>query len=74
MQKYSYVDFEKCRPADCLLNQGQCLASAACPKNLLEQEEPDEAPMLMSAVMCTACGKCVKDCPYKAVSIQSGSQ
>ncbi len=73
MRKWAGVDFKTCNPS--LFNttdKGICRASEACSRGLLEQEETHEAPVLLSARMCTGCGDCVKNCPLSAVWIVSG--
>ena len=72
MNKHADIDFQKCRPEDCLEEAGSCKAAAVCARKLLEQEEPDEPPMLLSLRYCVGCGDCVVACPVGAVSISSG--
>ena len=72
MNKSAHVDFTVCVPARCDRLRGICPASEACKKNLLEQEEPFEAPFLISSKMCVGCSHCVKACPYGAIRIESG--
>jgi Fe-S-cluster-containing hydrogenase component 2 len=71
-RKRADVDFHKCTPLDCERVRGFCAASAACRHKLLEQEAPDEPPMLFAAAYCVGCGDCVGVCPAGAVSISSG--
>jgi len=72
VNKYANVDFSRCNPSKCDKLNGTCLASIECEKNLLEQEEPYEAPLLLSSRMCVACSHCVRACPLAAISIESG--
>jgi Fe-S-cluster-containing hydrogenase component 2 len=72
MNKWACVDFSICRPALCDGKTGACSASLACRKNLLEQEEPFDSPVLLSSRMCVGCGDCVTACPFGAVRIESG--
>ena len=72
MGKRAYVDFQKCTPIECHRARGMCGASAACRRRLLEQEAPDEPPMLFAAAYCVGCGDCVGACPISAVSITTG--
>jgi NAD-dependent dihydropyrimidine dehydrogenase PreA subunit len=60
------VLYDRCRPQNC--DDGVCLAAQACPRKLLRQEAPYEAPMAHPSV-CQACGDCVRACPEKAVKI-----
>ena len=73
MSKRLEIDFCKCKPGECDPGKGICRAQAACTHKLLEQEEKGEPPMLVASSMCKACGKCVEECPLKALSIRSGS-
>ncbi len=60
------VDFRKCDPRSC--SEGKCTAVAACPRKLLVQEAPYEAPMPNPSI-CKGCGECVRTCPLKAIFI-----
>ena len=70
--KWSKVDFERCKPFTCDPINGICSAAEACPKDLLIQEEPGEFPMLLSQVSCVGCGTCVATCPLHAIDIERG--
>jgi translation initiation factor RLI1 len=72
LNKYANVDFNRCKPSICDAVNGTCPASKECDKNLLEQEEPFDAPFLLSSRMCVACSHCVRACPLTAISIESG--
>ncbi|MEW5816894.1 MAG: 4Fe-4S binding protein [Spirochaetota bacterium] len=72
MGKWANIDFKKCDPSSCNGDEGKCIALQVCTHRLLIQEEPFEAPMLLSAKMCVGCGDCVKVCPLNAISIQNG--
>lgn len=71
MQKYASVDFSICRPLECREKNGSCSAVLACKKKVLEQEEPDESPILLSMTLCVGCGKCAAACVHKAIRIES---
>jgi ATP-binding cassette subfamily E protein 1 len=73
VNKCAKVDFDLCRPSDCHRTNGRCRAAEACTHNLLEQEEPAETPMLISNTLCVGCGHCVRDCPFGAIEIVTGS-
>jgi len=68
--KAARVDFETCDARTCAPENGRCAAVEACTKKLLEQDEPYDSPMLLSAVMCVACGDCVRVCRLEAVTIK----
>jgi Fe-S-cluster-containing hydrogenase component 2 len=72
VNKYISVDFSICIPSECDSKGGTCRASEECTKNLLEQEEPYEAPVLLSSKMCVGCSDCVRACPLGAIKIESG--
>jgi Fe-S-cluster-containing hydrogenase component 2 len=72
MNKNAEVDFGRCNPHLCDGGSGGCLAAAACPRHLLEQEEPFGVPMLLSARLCTGCGACAGACPASAISVRNG--
>ena len=71
MKKHANIDFNICNPEICSNNTG-CFASDSCSHNLIEQEEDNNCPMLLSVSMCSACGKCVKACPLNAIKITTG--
>ena len=59
MDKYAVVDVERCKPEKC----GSCKAADACPHNIMEQETPNEVPVLWSTIACVGCGRCIDSCP-----------
>ena len=70
--KWARVDFERCAPRQCDGAGGVCTAVGACTHRVLEQEDPFESPMLLSATMCVGCGDCVTACPFGAIVIERG--
>lgn len=72
MRKFASIDFSVCNPKihDC--ENGLCAAAYACGHRLLEQEEPFESPILLSATMCVGCGECVSACPLHAITVSRG--
>ena len=71
MNKYASIDFNKCNPSFCLKHHDKCPVINTCTKNLMEQEGINDPPILVSANMCTACSKCVNECPLKAITIST---
>jgi translation initiation factor RLI1 len=67
--KLALVDYSKCDPERC--ENGVCAAALACPRKLLGQEAPYEAPMTDPS-LCLGCGDCVQSCPLKAIEVASG--
>ena len=67
--KLALVDYNKCDPSRC--EGGVCAAVKACPRKLLVQEAPYEAPMT-DGFPCKACGDCAQSCPVKAILIVPG--
>jgi len=65
-KKMAVVNYHKCRPEQC--DSGVCAAVSACPRKLLKQEAPHEAPM-PSPYACQNCAKCVLACPLKAIEL-----
>jgi ATP-binding cassette subfamily E protein 1 len=72
MRKCAHIDFQICDPAKHDPEKGICTAAEACTHGLLEQEEPFEGPILMSASMCVGCGNCVTACPLGAIRVDRG--
>ncbi len=72
MKKYCVIDFDKCSPEAHDVAHGLCDAAKVCTRKLIEQEDPFDAPVLMSKTMCTGCGKCASACPLHAVNIITG--
>jgi translation initiation factor RLI1 len=70
MDKYAVIDIERCKPEKCV----SCKAADACPHKIMEQENPNEIPMLWSTAACVGCGRCAQACPLHAVHIQHGSE
>jgi Fe-S-cluster-containing hydrogenase component 2 len=64
--KLALVDYKKCDPGGC--EGGICVAALACPRKLLQQEAPYEAPMTDPST-CRGCGDCVLACPLKAIEV-----
>ncbi|MFH1003521.1 MAG: 4Fe-4S binding protein [Chloroflexota bacterium] len=67
--KMALVNYNQCHPEQC--DSGVCAAALACPRKLLKQEAPYQAPMPHPA-LCRACGDCVRACPRQAVRIVRG--
>lgn len=69
MDKHAVIDTRLCRPELC----GPCPAVDACPHNLIEQEGPDEVPIIWSESACVGCGRCVSVCTLHAISVKHGT-
>lgn len=67
--KVALVDYTKCDPSRC--EGGVCAAVKACPRKLVTQEAPYEAPMT-DGFPCRACGDCAESCPVKAIQVVPG--
>ena len=61
------IDYHLCQVEEC--EQGICLASQECPRNILRQEEPFEMPDVYPG-LCLGCGLCTPVCPYGAILVQ----
>lgn len=72
MNKSAHVDFNVCNPDTCDKVQGICEAALVCSHKLLLQEEPSEAPFVISQKLCSGCGKCVLNCPLGAIDVSTG--
>jgi translation initiation factor RLI1 len=72
MRKNTEIDFSICNPDKCNAAEGICVATRACTRKLLEQEELYEPPVLLSSTMCSGCAKCVRECPLGAIRISGG--
>lgn len=64
--RVAMVVYDKCQVENC--DNGICAAVAACPRKLLIQQEPYEAPISRQSI-CRACSKCVKACPFGAIKM-----
>jgi translation initiation factor RLI1 len=73
MDKSTQIDFNRCDPTACDGGSGLCQAVQACSRKLLEQEDPFDPPLLLSARLCRGCGACVSACPLGAIGITNGS-
>ena len=69
MNKHAVLNINMCDPHTCDPEHGICCAAKACPKGILEQEDPFDICILTSETMCVACGDCVRACPLNALSI-----
>ena len=67
MQKWVDVNYYKCDPRICDPKQGICAAVRECKHDILEQDEPFEAPMHASRELCIGCYDCAKACPLNAI-------
>jgi ATP-binding cassette subfamily E protein 1 len=72
MNKWVEVDYDRCDPKKCDPEKGKCPASLTCKHDILDQEEPFEAPMQLSRDQCVGCEDCIKSCPLKAIKESSG--
>jgi translation initiation factor RLI1 len=67
--KLALVDYRKCDPTQC--EGGVCTAALMCPRKVMMQEAPYEAPM-PPAGLCKGCAECALHCPLRAVNIVDG--
>ena len=68
-KRRALIDYSKCLPGQCAPDDGICVAAAACSKKIMQQEEADEAPMILHVDVCQACGDCGQACPLNAITI-----
>jgi len=67
--KLALVDYNTCDPTRCA--EGVCPAVVACPRKLLIQEAPFDAPM-SNPSPCRGCGDCARSCPHGAIKMTTG--
>ena len=63
------VQHTRCDPKTCSPEDGICPAVKVCRREILEQEEPHESPVLLRSDMCRGCGDCVPACPLEAIKM-----
>ena len=63
----AYVNYHECQVEKC--EQGICLATHKCPRNILRQETLFEMPEIKSEI-CRGCGICVPVCPFGAIQVR----
>lgn len=60
------IDYKRCNPRNC--EKGICIIIGVCPSKLWKQLEPYDFPFPIQG-FCQECGKCVDNCPMKAVKM-----
>ena len=69
MRGWAVVDYSVCDPRKCSSEHGGCLAVQHCKREVLEQESPEEMPVLIFRDYCRGCADCVKACPLQAIKM-----
>ncbi|OYT27761.1 MAG: ribosome biogenesis/translation initiation ATPase RLI [Candidatus Altiarchaeales archaeon ex4484_96] len=68
MPRIAVLDRDRCKPGDCRM-----LCMRVCPKVRTGDEtitvDEDSGKPVISEILCSGCGICVKKCPYGALSI-----
>ena len=62
--KIVIINYNICDPKGC--RDGICKALSSCPKKIIKQGEPYEAPFI-SPGLCTGCYECITSCPGGAI-------
>ena len=62
--KVAIINYNKCDPIDC--KDGVCKALSSCPKKIIKQEKPYEAPFINPS-LCTGCYECIEYCLRGAI-------
>ncbi|WP_423792479.1 ribosome biogenesis/translation initiation ATPase RLI [Methanocaldococcus indicus] len=66
--RLAIIDYERCQPKKCSLECIKYCPGVRMGEKTIELDEKTGKPVI-SEVLCSGCGICVKKCPFKAISI-----
>ncbi len=66
-KSFAVVDYEKCNPATCSPEKGDCPAVSACTHKVIKQIDGVFEPPIIFQHMCLACWDCIEACPMDAI-------
>jgi ATP-binding cassette subfamily E protein 1 len=66
MTRVAVLDYDKCKPKKC---DQLCLRFCPMVRSRVEAIRVEGSKAIISEMLCSGCGICVKKCPFKAISI-----
>jgi ATP-binding cassette subfamily E protein 1 len=66
MTRVAVLDYDKCKPKKC---DQMCLRFCPMVRSRVEAIRVERNKAIISEMLCSGCGICVKKCPFKAISI-----